>query len=1056
MSTENLPSRSRATAPVYLLVCLGMVLSGVVLAVFAQSTRESAARLATLGALRDNSTSLGARLEFIERLQEQRSSAMLSTDPGDALPQHAAGEFDPTSIPPVPAIEQVEGMPPRLSELRDKLSRMRELESRTTEWREQFLLTHQRLLESREGAMARSVAIRNTLLSIQGKQRLQAAQNSGQPQAGGLSAGTERVSTDRLLIELMDTSVAIMALLEAHDQDAVTDIAANRLVPILYRLRSSVGTQTQFHSDFKPIHGFIEELAIFILGKEAATLPGFVSTETFRSGLIADCVLRLSSLQHRRELEESVDGLAIEFDTCRTGINDLIDAETLSMRTAIRDALYASIRRCVLTVSITVVIFAGFGWRVGRTIRQYADCVESITRQVLSSTAMLNDTGRLARVGGWELNVASGGVSWSDVVYDIHEVPLGTAITLDMGIGFYAPECRDQIKSAVERAISDGVGWDLELQLITTTGRRIWARALGEVVKKDGVVVTLKGAFQDITDRKRMEQQTRDAEQFLRSAIDSLDSHTAVLSSDGRILSVNRAWREFAMSNNAGDLGVLEGADYLTPCDQAAPTCPEAGEVAQAIRAVLKGESEPLAIQYACHSPGEKRWFQASIRGFSCGSERFAVVSHLNITAVKEAEAKLLTTNADLVVARTAAEAASRAKSEFLANMSHEIRTPLTAILGFADILREDGNLSIAPDHRVQTLDTISSAGRHLLTVINDILDLSKIEADKMTVERIDTPLVQVLGEVASLMRPRALGKGLALSMCLGSPVPARVQSDPTRLRQILMNLAGNAVKFTESGGVTMTIGVEAHDGQSLLVVDIVDTGPGMTDEQAGRLFATFGQADTTVTRKHGGTGLGLTISRRLANLMGGDVKLLRTQPGKGSCFRLVLPLNVCAGSAMITSMDAVQPDAPAKPVTASVQVQGRILLAEDGVDNQRLIMFHLKKAGAAVDLADNGRIALEMLEKARSEGNPYDLLLTDMQMPEMDGYTLARTVRERGSTIPIVALTAHAMAEDRAKCLAAGCDDYASKPIDKSRLLATCAGWIGGRHGEKALDAAA
>jgi signal transduction histidine kinase/ActR/RegA family two-component response regulator len=398
----------------------------------------------------------------------------------------------------------------------------------------------------------------------------------------------------------------------------------------------------------------------------------------------------------------------------------------------------------------------------------------------------------------------------------------------------------------------------------------------------------------------------------------------------------------------------------------------------------------------------------------------------------------------EAVVLRHAAEVASNAKSAFLANMSHEIRTPLTAILGFADLLREDGNISLAPEQRVQTIDTIRNAGTHLLTVINDILDLSKIEADKMTVERIDTPLTAVLHEVESLMRPRASGKGLALSTTLATPVPEHILSDPTRLRQILMNLTGNAVKFTEAGRISITVSATEQDGKPRLVIDVEDTGAGLTQEQVGRLFKTFGQADESMTRKFGGTGLGLTICRRLAAMMGGEAILLRTEPGKGSCFRLVLPLEAVPGTAMVTRLEVVANRNAPDAASGAVSLSGRILLAEDGVDNQRLIAFHLKKVGAQVTVADNGKIALDMLDKAAAEGTPYDLLLTDMQMPEMDGYSLARTLRERGSTMPIVALTAHAMAEDRDRCLAAGCDDYATKPIDKVKLLATCTAWMG------------
>jgi len=407
-------------------------------------------------------------------------------------------------------------------------------------------------------------------------------------------------------------------------------------------------------------------------------------------------------------------------------------------------------------------------------------------------------------------------------------------------------------------------------------------------------------------------------------------------------------------------------------------------------------------------------------------------------------ERRVVERTVELRNAQSKAEDASRAKSEFLANMSHEIRTPLTAILGYADLLREDGDAGLAPALRMETIDTIRNAGTHLLTVINDILDISKIEADKMTVERVATPLTTILHEVVSLIRPRAAGKGVTLTAALASPVPDSIISDPTRLRQILMNLAGNAAKFTEEGTVTITARTESGGDRSWLVIDVDDTGPGMTTEQVGRLFHAFAQADNTVTRKHGGTGLGLTISRRLAALMGGGVTLKRTEPGRGSCFRVELPLVAAPGAVVVERLDAVVAQANKAAAVPAATLTGRILLAEDGLDNQRLIAFHLRKAGATVDVADNGRIALEMIDTSEVGTKPYDLLLTDMQMPEMDGYTLARTLRNRGSRLPIVALTAHAMAEDRQKCIDSGCDGYATKPVERLKLLAACADWMG------------
>ncbi|MFN4241941.1 MAG: ATP-binding protein [Tepidisphaerales bacterium] len=389
--------------------------------------------------------------------------------------------------------------------------------------------------------------------------------------------------------------------------------------------------------------------------------------------------------------------------------------------------------------------------------------------------------------------------------------------------------------------------------------------------------------------------------------------------------------------------------------------------------------------------------------------------------------------------ARRHAERAARAKSEFLANMSHEIRTPLTAILGYAELILEQK--PVLPPAASEAAAAIGKAGQHLLAVINDILDLSKIEAGRMRIERIATDPREPLAQVESLLRPTAAGKRLELSFRVDDAVPPALRTDPTRLRQILMNLVGNAIKFTDRGRVTVTVRAEEHADPPVVTFDVEDTGRGMTPEQAQGLFEVFAQADASVTRTHGGTGLGLAISRRLARLMGGDVELLRTAPGAGSCFRLRLPLERAESPAPTT---AGTPTPTADPdTTAPVTLRGRILLVEDGPDNQKLIAHHLRKAGAEVELADNGRVGLERVLEAQNRGAPFDLIVSDMQMPEMDGYTLARTLRERGVTTPIVALTAHAMQEDRDRCLSAGCNDYATKPIRKQALLATCARWL-------------
>jgi PAS domain S-box-containing protein len=406
----------------------------------------------------------------------------------------------------------------------------------------------------------------------------------------------------------------------------------------------------------------------------------------------------------------------------------------------------------------------------------------------------------------------------------------------------------------------------------------------------------------------------------------------------------------------------------------------------------------------------------------------------LALALVKERAALLL------VDAMKKADMASRSKSEFLANMSHEIRTPLTAILGYSDVLSEDREIAADPERLGQTLDTIRSAGQHLLAVVNDILDISKIEAGAMTIEEIDTNLPELLVETVALLRPRAVDRGLRLELIFDTPMPTRARTDPTRLRQVLMNLAGNALKFTQQGSVTVRAGVANPSGETVLSLSIEDTGPGLGLEEKERLFHAFSQGDTSVTRRHGGTGLGLVICQRLARLMGGNVELTRTEPGVGTVFTATFRVHLSAEVAML---DAVQPAVPSSKPALSAglpRLAGRILLAEDGRDNQRLICLHLRKAGVEANVAENGRIALEMMSAALAEGRPYDLLLTDVQMPEMDGLTLTRTLREQGHGLPIIALTAHAMAEDRQRCLEAGCDGFATKPIDKHVLLPLCA----------------
>ena len=327
---------------------------------------------------------------------------------------------------------------------------------------------------------------------------------------------------------------------------------------------------------------------------------------------------------------------------------------------------------------------------------------------------------------------------------------------------------------------------------------------------------------------------------------------------------------------------------------------------------------------------------------------------------VNQQRAELLAQAQAIEATRAEAERANQTKSQFLANMSHEIRTPMTAILGYADMLLEDVD-SIGPQAQrwSQQLTTIRNNGKHLLEIINDILDVSKIEAGRMTVENIDCSPAQIIGDVVTLLRHRAEAKGLLLLVKYLTAVPQTIQSDPTRLRQILLNLVGNAIKFTHKGEVRIEVRIVDQAGeQPHLQLDVIDTGIGMSDEQLGRLFQPFMQADSSTTRKFGGTGLGLTISKRLAQMLDGEITVT-SQLDRGSVFRVTLPCDSLAGVEMIEGpVDSLPPAAP--PRKAEIKLACRILLAEDGPDNQRLISHLLRKAGAVVAVVDNGQDAVD------------------------------------------------------------------------------------------------
>ncbi|MBW3542691.1 MAG: response regulator [Planctomycetes bacterium] len=509
----------------------------------------------------------------------------------------------------------------------------------------------------------------------------------------------------------------------------------------------------------------------------------------------------------------------------------------------------------------------------------------------------------------------------------------------------------------------------------------------------------------------------------VRSALDTLAEGLLVLDRDGRIVLANQAFAQVLGKSPHELLGrTADQLPWHRPDEQEAVVYPW--------RIALDTERPQANVPMQLTDCAEGvRTFNVNcspVLGHD-GSYRGVLASFDDVTELQSQKVALARS-------KDAAESANRAKSDFLANMSHEIRTPMNAILGFTDVLRR--GFAEDADQQRQYLDTIHTSGRHLLALINDILDLSKVEAGHLQIELQPCSPFEIASEVVSVLSERARQKGLMLELAPDGLLPERIDSDSTRLRQILTNLVGNAIKFTESGGVRVALSLDRSGQEPELVVEVTDTGIGISEEAIAKIFDPFVQADSSVNRRFGGTGLGLSISRRFAEALGGELTA-SSRPGAGSTFRLALPAGSLEAVRLLSAEElagALRQRAPEarKPTGCNRWASdARILVADDGRENRALVRLVLERAGAVVEEALDGGQAIE-----RALAERFDLVLMDMQMPVMDGYTASRTLRERGFTAPIIALTAAAMRGDEERCRQAGCTGFLAKPVDLDALL--------------------
>ena len=659
-------------------------------------------------------------------------------------------------------------------------------------------------------------------------------------------------------------------------------------------------------------------------------------------------------------------------------------------------------------------------WRIAQTrIRR-----ENAERDARATEAALNENqARLDLV----LRAASMGVWHWDILEDRRYFDSQVCALLGLdeetfrgsGEEFFLvvhPDDREVLKAALARTIDRDAMYDPEYRVVSRDGailRHVAAR--GRLARDaDGAPVRINGVLWDITERKKMEELLRQREDDLRNVLDNMPAMIGYWDRNFRNRFGNRAYIEWF------------GID---PADMPGKHIREViGEERYELNlpymeAALRGETQVFERAIPTPDGSGVRYSQASyIPDIHDGTARGFYVLVTDITQVKEAE--------------RAADAASRAKSQFLANVSHEIRTPMNGIMGLTHLALQK---ELTPQLR-EYLERIDSSAHSLLGILNDILDISKIEAGMLTMERAPFDIRESLRRVSGLAAAPAEQKGIALSMIVGDDVPRVLTGDPLRLEQVLLNLLGNAVKFTEQGSVTLAVAVDGRNqdsGKVVLRFSVQDSGIGIRSEDMESIFEPFAQSDSSATRKYGGTGLGLSICSNLVRMMHGDLAV-ESRHGTGSTFSFTAEFGLDAAEFADGSSAA-----PPEPASLREIMDGRrVLLVEDNLINRQVAREMLQATGLAVDIAENGEQALQILSGSAAN---YDLVLIDIQMPVMDGYEATRRIRRHWDrdVLPVIAMTAHAMSDDRQRCIEAGMNDYLSKPIVPATLYTLIATWI-------------
>ena len=647
---------------------------------------------------------------------------------------------------------------------------------------------------------------------------------------------------------------------------------------------------------------------------------------------------------------------------------------------------------------------------------------------------LLKNAEQMSGVGHWRYDLRAGLITWSDEVFRIHGKPVTEAVPSFEAIQqLYHEDDRARFAELVARAIETGEGYEFQLRIRRLDGSIRQTIAKAECTLDHlGKTIAIFGVFQDVTEQHEAAASLAASERHYRLLADNVSDVIAVYGVDGIFRYISPSVSnllDYAPEELVGrtTFSIIHADDHERVMREFGHAARVGAEVTIEYRALTKG--------------GSVKWLEAKPRFLRCDAGTIVEISD----SVRDVTARRCREVA-LQQARHEADTANKAKATFLANMSHEIRTPMNGVLGFAELLLT-GDLA---EEQRQHVKLIAESGRAMMRLLNDILDISKIEAGQLQMAAEPFDLRHILRSAVKLMEPVASAKGIDVSVKIDPLLPCCIDGDQLRLRQIVLNLVGNATKFTDKGWIELHAAVQTEaDGESLLRIDVRDSGIGIAPDQIDLIFQDFTQADGTIARRFGGTGLGLPISVELARLMGGTISV-ESALGKGTTFTVLLPL---VESLQQVSCAKATADIPM--ALADAAYSARVLIAEDHDINQALIIAMAQRAGFDPMIACNGAEAIAMVIAAAAEGSPFAMVLMDVQMPEVDGLEATRRLRAAGfdaQTLPIVALTANAYAEDIAACLAAGMQAHISKPV-RLRDLEALASDL--KAGQRAADVA-